>query len=117
MEVEKFTEQKFSGESSQKIRDRVQKARDLQAKRFAGEKLVNNGEMNTKEVKRFCPLDKASQAILLSALRQLNLSARSYYKTIKLARTIADLKGFEAAISSHDMAEALQYRFQDNKYR
>jgi magnesium chelatase family protein len=65
--------------------------------------------MGAKEVQTHCYLDAASEALMRSAMRQLQLSARSYHRILKLARTIADLAGDET-IRSHHLAEALQYR-------
>jgi len=96
-------------ETSKQVRVRIQKARDGQTKRFKGLKSVCNGEMSTKEVKKFCPLDAKSLQMMQLAVERMNLSARGYYRTIKVARTIADLVG-KYHISSDNIAEALQYR-------
>ena len=65
--------------------------------------------MSTRDVKKYCEIDEASRAILTSALATMNLSARSYFKVLKIARTIADLAGIPNISSTH-IAEALQYR-------
>jgi magnesium chelatase family protein len=65
--------------------------------------------MGPAELRQFCPLDKASEALLRAATRQLQLSARAYHRIIKLARTVADLAG-DDQIAAHHLAEALQYR-------
>lgn len=114
VKVEKLTaetkEQKT--ESSKEIKKRVQKARDLQTRRFRKTGLINNGEMSTKEVKEFCELSNDCLNLLRQAVVQMNLSARSYYRMIKVAQTIADLAG-EEKISTNHLAEALQYRPKD----
>lgn len=96
-------------ETSLSIRKRVQKARDIQTKRFLKSKITANSEMGNKEIKQFCELDENCIKLLQLAVVRMNLSARSYNRTIKLARTIADLVGLKAINSDH-IAEALQYR-------
>lgn len=103
------TDRENPGESSETIRARVQKARNIQTKRFAGTTLSSNADMTSKDSKIFCPVDGESLEILRLAVDRLHLSARSYYRTIKLARTIADLED-AAAITKMHVAEALQYR-------
>lgn len=110
VKVEKLTSQEGSnGPSSLQIRKRVQKARDIQTKRFKKEKIISNSEMNTKLIKKYCELDKDSLELLKTAVNKLNLSARSYNKILKVARTIADLEN-SSKIKANNIAEALQYR-------
>jgi len=97
------------GESSADIRQRVIKARERQAKRFAGTELFSNADMTPAEVRQYCVLDAASQALMQVAMRQMQLTARGYHRVLKLARTIADLADCEAITQVH-LAEALQYR-------
>lgn len=101
------------GKSSKQIQQSVQKARDHQSKRFASTTITSNSEMTTRLVKKYCTLDDDSQKILRSAITQLKLSARSYFKVIKVARTIADLEGNPSITTSH-IAEALQFRLKDS---
>ena len=96
-------------ESSATIQKRVQRARDLQLKRFKGMKITSNAEMNNKQLKAFCNLDDQSILLLKQAISKLNLSARAFHRVIKIARTIADLENSEKIKSNH-IAEALQYR-------
>jgi magnesium chelatase family protein len=96
-------------ESSFTIRKRVQKARDMQTKRFIKSKITSNSEMGNKEIKEFCRLDENCIKLLRLAVLKMGLSARSYNRTIKLARTIADLEE-KREINSIHIAEALQYR-------
>jgi len=113
VKVEKLTQQSHPerSEGSSAIRKRVQKARDLQTKRFksASWRITSNSEMGNKEIKEFCILDENCIKLLQLAVVKMNLSARSYNRTIKLARTIADLEGLSKIMSTH-IAEALQYR-------
>jgi len=96
-------------ENSKIIRKRVQKARDLQTKRFRNSKIASNSEMGNKEIREFCELDENCVKLLQLAIVKMNLSARSYNRTVKLARTIADLEGL-IKINSMHIAEALQFR-------
>jgi len=103
------------GESSADIRQRVVKARERQAKRFAGTELFSNADMTPAEVRQYCVLDAASQALMQVAMRQMQLTARGYHRVLKLARTIADLAGSEAITQVH-LAEALQYRAKEFEF-
>ena len=106
--VEKLTG-KFNAESSSIIQKRVQKARDIQLRRFKGLKITSNSEMDNKQLKAFCNLNDQSILLLKQAISKLNLSARAFHRVIKIGRTIADLEGSEKIKSNH-VAEALQYR-------
>ena len=97
------------GESSRSIREKVEEARIIQEKRFAGKKIFNNAQMKNKEVKEHCPLDGEVRRLLYLAVSKYDLSARAYFRLIKVARTIADFEGSEAIWLPH-MAEALQFR-------
>ncbi len=100
------------GEPSKAVRDRVEAARVCQSERFSGTRLTCNAEMTPVEVRRFCQglLDDAARSLLRLAMDQLSLSARAFHRTLKLARTIADLSG-EETISAPHLAEAVQYRY------
>ena len=114
VKIEKLTDQGIVGEESSSIRKRVQKARDIQRKRLAKTNLTCNAEMQTSQVKEFCPLDQSSLNLLRQAVSQMNLSARGFYRVIKVARTIADLAQ-EEKISVTHIAEALQYRLRQQE--
>jgi magnesium chelatase family protein len=96
-------------ESSEDIRARVENARRVQKARFGESGLVSNSEMNSQSAKEYCRTDDATLNLLKNAVSRFSLSARSYYKILKVARTIADLDGKEHIESAH-VAEALQYR-------
>ena len=98
-----------SGESSAAIKTRVENARFKQTERFKDTNFITNSEMPPEAVKRFCQVDSASTNLLHQAVDQMHLSARGYFRMLKLARTIADLAG-EANILTPHIAEALQYR-------
>ena len=100
------------GETSAVIRARVDAARKVQAARFAAVDkpyVLVNGDMGPAEVQQFCQIDDAGKSLMGMAVRQMDLSARSYHRVLKLGRTIADLAGVEAIAVEH-LAEALQYR-------
>lgn len=105
---------KSNSKKSKDIQKEVQKAREIQTKRFKNSKVKSNSEMSTKDVKKFCPLSLDSRTMLRSAVSTMNLSARSYFKVIKVARTIADLDR-EKQISTNHLAEAIQYRPKDDE--
>jgi magnesium chelatase family protein len=111
VDVEKLKEQrrKEDNEKSVQIRKRVDKARKRQEKRFKKEAIHTNAEMKNRHVKKYCKLPEKSEEILSQAASKFNLSARSYFKMIKVAQTIADLDNSEVIKVNH-IAEALQYR-------
>ena len=97
------------GENSKSIKSRIELARARQRERFVGTPFVTNAEMGSEAVKRFCQIDGSSQQILKNAVEQMHLSARAYFRMLKLARTIADLSNSPNILACH-IAEALQYR-------
>jgi magnesium chelatase family protein len=104
----------IQSESSLAIKERVINARNFQLARFKGmkNKIFANGQMGNKEIKKFCALDEESEKLLKFAVEKWDLSARSYFKILKIARTIADLEGIKEIQSLH-IQEALQYRALD----
>ncbi|MCL4359864.1 YifB family Mg chelatase-like AAA ATPase [Patescibacteria group bacterium] len=107
--VEKLVSPGEQAESSSSVHRRVQKARNRQLERLSGTGLTSNGEMSSRMVKELCPLSAEVLSFLRQAVTRLGLSARTYYRVIKVGRTIADLTGSETIALPH-IAEALQYR-------
>ena len=105
-------ESRTPSESSAEIRERVNKAREIQQKRFSGTENSCNAYMGQKELHEHCALDESCSALMKSAFDRLGLTARSYDKILRVARTIADLDGSER-IQPHHLAEAIQYRTYD----
>ncbi|MDV7186949.1 YifB family Mg chelatase-like AAA ATPase [Lutibacter sp. TH_r2] len=102
-------------ESSVKIRERVTKARELQSNRFKKIETIHyNAQMNVKQIRKFCELNKDSKNLLKNAMERLNLSARAYDRILKVSRTIADLEN-EQEILTHHISEAIQYRSLDRE--
>lgn len=96
-------------ENSETIRNRVINARKIQQKRFANHNIFSNAQITSKHIDELIPLDEAAKKFLSEAAKKLSLSARVVHRTIKLARTIADMEAVENVWISH-LAEAMQYR-------
>lgn len=103
---------RMKNESSESIRERVEGARKIQRLRFKKMGIYANAEMSGQNINSFCVLSEGAEKLLESASKKLKISARSYFRIIKLSRTIADLAG-EKDISEDHVAEALQYRMMD----
>jgi magnesium chelatase family protein len=99
-------------ESSTVIKERVEKARHIQRKRFSDEGILYNARMNAKLIKKYCNLENEAKELLKMAMTELGLSARGYDKIIRVSRTIADLSGSEIILAEH-ISEAVQYRSLD----
>lgn len=100
---------KKEGECSAVIRERIEKAARIQRERFEGLGIYKNAEMDNRMIEKFCPLGNECHQLLQQAITHFNLSARGYFRIIKLARSIADLEGAKNIQKSH-LSEALQYR-------
>ena len=96
-------------EPSSEIKKRVDAAREIQRKRFGGDSTLVNARMGVKEMRSSCVLDAESDKLMKDAFEALGLSARSYDRILRVARTIADLAGSESIAPEH-VAEAIQYR-------
>ncbi len=119
---------KSEGESSSAIRERVERTRELQRERFyklnkvKKKRIYTNSDMGVKEIKAFCKPNSEGEKFLISAVKELLLSARGYHKVLKVARTIADMriisgeKKESELIGLEEIAEALQYRMLDKDY-
>ncbi len=104
-----------NAETSAEVRERVLKAREIQAKRFEGtEGVYANAQMSSKQLKEICVIDSIGQTLLKTAMERLNLSARAYDRILKVSRTIADLASSETIKPEH-LAEAIQYRSLDRE--
>lgn len=102
---QELMKQQTTGEKSETIRQRVEKAHQIQHNRQE----KTNSRLGVKEIDQFCALDSVSENLLTQAISRLNLSARAYHRILKVARTIADLSGIKKINNQH-IAEAIQYR-------
>ena len=96
-------------ESSTEIKKRVDAAREIQRRRFSGDGVQNNAHMDSRDIRNFCMLDSECEQLMQDAFDALGLSARSYDRILRVARTIADMEGSDN-ISAEHIAEAIQYR-------
>ncbi|MDD8026739.1 MAG: GTP-binding protein EngB [Acidobacteriota bacterium] len=106
---------KSPGEGSAAIRERVEAARARQVERFQGRGIFANARMGSRDVRAFCPIGREEEALLEAAVNALGFSARAYDRSLKVARTIADLAGQERITTAH-LSEAIQYRAMDRYY-
>ncbi len=111
LKLENLTE-KRRGEFSEDIRKRVDASREAQKKRYKSDHVYFNAHLESKELERFCVLDKEGEELLKLAILELGISARAYDKILKVARTIADLDGKDI-IEAHHISEAISYRSLD----
>ncbi|MBQ8893296.1 MAG: YifB family Mg chelatase-like AAA ATPase [Clostridia bacterium] len=105
---------KAPGEPSSAIRERVVTARKLQQERYKAEGITKNADLSSPMVKKYCPLSPQAEQLLKQSFDKLDLSARGYYRILKVARTIADLAGSETLELAH-VTEALRYRSNEKK--
>ncbi len=102
-------------ETSAEIRRRVCIAREIQSRRYQGLEMSTNAMLGAKEIEKYCRLEKEEEHLMRRAFTNLGLTARTYHKVLKVARTIADLEGRERIGTEH-LKEALGYRTLDKKY-
>ena len=102
-------------ETSEAVRARVCRAREIQSRRYEGTEITTNAMLGVKEIEHYCMLDKEGGLLMKRAFTSLGLTARTYHKILKVARTIADLEGEERVLTSH-LKEAVGYRTIDKKY-
>ncbi len=102
-------------ESSEEIKKRVNKARQIQTERFKGTSIHNNAEMTPAMCRRYCAVNKECDNLLKNAFEKLNLTARAHDRILKVARTIADLDGSPDIKTDH-IIEAINYRSLDSKF-
>ena len=104
-------------ETSEDIRKRVEKAVAIQKQRYTNTSYSFNSQISSKDIKKYCKMEKETEEFLDNIFEKLNLSARAYYKIIRVARTIADLDESEIIKTEH-ISEAACYRpVENNKIR
>jgi len=106
---------KRKGNTSEVIRGRVNRARKIQERRYKNDGITFNAHLESKELEKYCLLDKEGEELLKMAILELGISARAYDKILKIARTIADLEEKETIEASH-ISEAISYRSLDRDF-
>ncbi len=114
VEISKLTSDSLE-EDSETIRDRVMQAREIQRARYKDENYKTNFELPSKDIKKYCQVSNEAIDVLTQAIKQMNLSARVFYKVLKISRTIADLSKSTKVELEH-ISEALQYRQREDMY-
>ncbi len=119
IEVKQVTYKKISSkensETSDRIKKRVNIARNIQNERYSNLEIYSNSELTPKLIEKYCKIDNESKELLQKVFEKFGLSGRAYSRILKLARTIADLDEEENIMKKH-IAEAIQYRVLDRKY-
>lgn len=111
LKFEKITQERLT-EKSEDIRQRVIKAREIQLKRFKDSGIFTNAEMNSQHLRKFCQIGEPEKELLKTAIQKLQFSPRTYFRLLKVSRTIADLAGSPDILVPH-LAEAIQYKFRE----
>jgi magnesium chelatase family protein len=111
LKVGEITE-KTPGELSSAVRQRVEKARQIQRARYKDDRITSNAELEASQVEKHCQVAADGEQLLKMAIQELGFSARAYHKSLKVARTIADLEGSEVIEAAH-VSEAIHYRTLD----
>ena len=104
-----------NAESSNEIRKRVIRAREIQKERYKNLGIFTNSQLTVKQMEKFCFLGPQEEKLMQHAFQAMNMTARTYYKVLGVARTIADIEGDKRINSAH-LREALCYRMLDKKY-
>jgi magnesium chelatase family protein len=105
---------KADGTSSAVMREQVYRARQVQADRFGADSNILNSRMSSRQLRKVCPLDEETRAVLKNAMDDLGLSARAHDRILRVSRTIADLEGAPSITQAH-LVEAISYRTLDRK--
>ncbi|MFW5807885.1 MAG: YifB family Mg chelatase-like AAA ATPase [Spirochaetota bacterium] len=105
----------ISGPSTADLLDGIHIAVEMQSKRFKGRRIYRNGHMKNRMIKEYCVLDPDTESFMVSACRRLTLSARAFYKILKVARTVADLSGTNSILKEH-ILESLSYKNLQRSY-
>ena len=103
------------GESSEAVRARVTRAREMQSERYKDDGILFNSQLNTAQMRKYCRMEPEAEEVLHMAYDRLRLSARAYTRVIKVARTIADIDGSDRILKKH-VLEAVTYRGLEEKY-
>jgi magnesium chelatase family protein len=103
-----------NAETTADISARVNLARATQSERLKRAKIYCNAQMNNRQIRKYCPINRESHRLLEMAIDKLGLSARAFNRILKIARTVADLGG-AADLGVHHVSEAIQYRSLDRK--
>ncbi len=103
------------GTTSAQMQEKVRRAREVQARRFAGERMQVNGKMSPRQIRKHCRLDPEAESLLKNAMDEMGLSARAHDKILRVGRTIADIEGSESIAAVH-LSEAINYRTLDRRY-
>lgn len=112
IKIDELSSEQIHPETSHRIKERVEKARQIQRKRYSKDKIFFNSQMNHKQIKKYCLLNNQAKDILRAAAKEFGFSARAYDKILKVSRTIADLEGKEEIFPEH-ISEAVHYRSLD----
>jgi magnesium chelatase family protein len=99
----------MANETSQTVKNRVEHARSIQKLRYQDELILTNSRLSTKQIRKYCSLQPEADKLLKKAAQKFQFSTRTYFRLIKVARTIADLSNTKD-IATHDIAEALQFQ-------
>ena len=108
MELEELQKEK-NGLSSRELKEQVMKAREVQEERYKNSPYFFNADLETKDIGFYCALEEEEKKFMEQVFYSLKLSARAYHRTLKVARTIADLEGSERIGKEH-LTEAVCYR-------